>query len=401
MMLWQPSGGSEMTKSRVPHPDLFPLLEAHGISLELFWKRGPAGPEIRAKRRAIVTELHGRGLTHPQIAEISGLATPARFSDLVGTSRARENQRRVGRTIGRKNLEKGQQPSPRISPEKHAEEATTYGFLADRQMLGVLCKHGHEVANTGRSLRWKKAKGYPGDCVQCRAKDRKQRYAATSEDSKAGARAWYLANRERAHLAQKKYYEGHRGKILEYQIRYRKENQEKVRASKADHYQRNALRLKAKQRARYYGNHAKELARRAMWRLQNPEKLRAHQKAWSTSERGKEATRRVQTRRRLRIHGSLGQVSLEHKRNLLIKCCGKCPACSKTFVSPRARCGASPSWDHMLPLVRGGLDDDSNLIPLCRSCNSRKGRKTLEEWLGIAKGLLLRLKLGEDLHVSL
>lgn len=45
-------------------------------------------------------------------------------------------------------------------------------------------------------------------------------------------------------------------------------------------------------------------------------------------------------------------------------------------------CGATEDLavDHKLPRSRGGADDDENLWVLCRSCNSSKGTKTVEEW---------------------
>lgn len=37
--------------------------------------------------------------------------------------------------------------------------------------------------------------------------------------------------------------------------------------------------------------------------------------------------------------------------------------------------------DHVVPLVRGGMHAIDNLVITCSPCNTRKGRKTLDEWL--------------------
>ena len=48
-------------------------------------------------------------------------------------------------------------------------------------------------------------------------------------------------------------------------------------------------------------------------------------------------------------------------------------------------CGAQDdlTCDHIIPLARGGTNDNENLATACRSCNSSKGKKTLKEWAGI------------------
>jgi len=38
--------------------------------------------------------------------------------------------------------------------------------------------------------------------------------------------------------------------------------------------------------------------------------------------------------------------------------------------------------DHKTPHSRGGSDDGTNIVPACRSCNSRKGARTAEEYMG-------------------
>lgn len=41
----------------------------------------------------------------------------------------------------------------------------------------------------------------------------------------------------------------------------------------------------------------------------------------------------------------------------------------------------SRSIDHMIPISKAGKNDCDNMIPCCRSCNSSKNNKLLEEWL--------------------
>jgi len=37
-------------------------------------------------------------------------------------------------------------------------------------------------------------------------------------------------------------------------------------------------------------------------------------------------------------------------------------------------------WDHVVPLVRGGVHSVGNLVPACAHCNLRKQRRTVMEW---------------------
>ena len=39
------------------------------------------------------------------------------------------------------------------------------------------------------------------------------------------------------------------------------------------------------------------------------------------------------------------------------------------------------SVEHILPISRGGTDDDSNLYPSHKKCNFEKGSMTLSEWV--------------------
>ncbi len=45
-------------------------------------------------------------------------------------------------------------------------------------------------------------------------------------------------------------------------------------------------------------------------------------------------------------------------------------------------CGSKKveTFDHVQPLSRGGSNHPSNMVPVCRRCNTSKGSKTLEEF---------------------
>lgn len=68
----------------------------------------------------------------------------------------------------------------------------------------------------------------------------------------------------------------------------------------------------------------------------------------------------------------------------------RCPACHREWARvkrathrymtpPLGRCGECGSgedltWDHRVPVSRGGTSARANLAVLCRRCNGRKGR---------------------------
>lgn len=63
----------------------------------------------------------------------------------------------------------------------------------------------------------------------------------------------------------------------------------------------------------------------------------------------------------------------KHLDEVLARCGAKCWYCGCV--------GVSFTLDHVMPRSRGGSSDPANLVPACRSCNSRKGARTPEEWL--------------------
>lgn len=71
---------------------------------------------------------------------------------------------------------------------------------------------------------------------------------------------------------------------------------------------------------------------------------------------------------------------------VLAKTSGRCVYCGTSLVLVD---GQPNSYrpDHVLPVARGGGDDVANLIPSCRSCNGKKGAKTIANiWMNTDDG---------------
>ena len=67
------------------------------------------------------------------------------------------------------------------------------------------------------------------------------------------------------------------------------------------------------------------------------------------------------------------QKKLTTKRIILKKTGGLCAKCGKPLTLEKT------TIDHLIPKYRGGTDELSNLIPMCKHCNKQKGSRIVEE----------------------
>lgn len=104
-----------------------------------------------------------------------------------------------------------------------------------------------------------------------------------------------------------------------------------------------------------------------VWKQRNPEKEREYARAHYLTEKGREAIRRAQLRRK-NIAGFHSEKAWTELKIALFYACVMC-----LRQEPEVKL----TKDHIVPISAGGTDYIENIQPLCRSCNSRKGAKIM------------------------
>lgn len=232
------------------------------------------------------------------------------------------------------------------------------------------------------SLRPTLAKGM---CKSCYRRHRRQlnpereraaarrRRAARREQYRAAARRRHAIDPQRRRNRDRQRYANDKRAVLKRNRQWRHQHIHQVRARDRERSRRRYDRAKAreyrqhwlKRHPDYFRNysrtHSKEVCERvAQWRKRNPETMREYGRAW-------------QQRRRARRLCALGLFSASDWKTLLKRHGHKCYYCGvESFRLTQ---------DHKVPLSRGGAHSALNIVPACRSCNSKKGTRSAEEFV--------------------
>ena len=209
--------------------------------------------------------------------------------------------------------------------------------------------------------------GYRPDCKPCILYRQRQRYNEKRDEILRDRQEYYQRNRRRII-----------DRNSEYQRKYIDERRE---------YHRNYYWRNLEQRRRYQkelrNSHLEEYRNRAREHYHNNEDyrefLRAYQREWRKDNRDK--VRAAWHRRRAK-HRAAGRSFTAEQWSLLKEyynhtclCCGRQEP--KIKLTP----------DHVIPLGAPGTGAIANIQPLCLSCNSAKGAKTIDyrpDWDGEA-----------------
>ena len=99
------------------------------------------------------------------------------------------------------------------------------------------------------------------------------------------------------------------------------------------------------------------------WRLDHIEQANA------------DSAMRQRKRRATKVGNGVYLVTERDFRRCLSRYGNACAYCHQAFTSDR-----KIEWDHVIPIVRGGVHAIGNLVPACLTCNRGKSVRLVREW---------------------
>jgi 5-methylcytosine-specific restriction endonuclease McrA len=140
-------------------------------------------------------------------------------------------------------------------------------------------------------------------------------------------------------------------------------------------------------RDRYKVNPEPKKAASTAWIRANPERHNENTKSWASRnrhktkaqiaawlERNPDWSRVKQQRRKARLLGNGGELSLADWESIKAYYDHTCLGCGKEEPE------TDLTIDHVIPLFMGGRNDAGNIQPLCRVCNSKKGHRNTTDF---------------------
>ena len=164
--------------------------------------------------------------------------------------------------------------------------------------------------------------------------------------------------------------EDNREKIAEHHRQYNQANKEKIAEQQRQYYLDNKEVILERIR-RYQQEHGEEIAIYAQqYHLEHKEERAEYNRLYA--EAHPEVFLNAGRKRRAAKLGANGNFTDEEFQLLCEAFKNRCIYCHLELPL---------TADHMIPLSRGGSDNIDNIVPACKSCNSRKYTKTYDEFI--------------------
>ena len=184
------------------------------------------------------------------------------------------------------------------------------------------------------------------DCGTTFADERKRKYCSNACMGRFNSRKWAAGNRDYKRA---------------YNSQYRDLYPDKVAAQSRAAYQKRADYYRERNSIWYFANRESALDTARAYVSANPESVRL-------------AKSRYKHKRRALEGAATFIVSGAELRRGFARS-PQCAYCNAPFAEFR-----EATWDHVIPVTKGGSFGIGNLVPCCGSCNSSKGNKTVMEW---------------------
>jgi 5-methylcytosine-specific restriction endonuclease McrA len=203
------------------------------------------------------------------------------------------------------------------------------------------------------------------------------------EYKKKKDKEYAIKNKEKIANYKKEYYLKNKKRILErnkeYQKKYRIENKEKLLKWNREY---------SKQYAKDNPEKVKNCTKK--WKLDNKKHIREYakqyNKMWNQTEKGQTKIQRDSAKRRAREREMINTLTSEEWLQILEDYDYRCAYCVCEFDEDNL-----PTRDHVIPISKGGHNIKENVVPACKSCNSKKRDKIIEE----LKPKKVKLKTGK------
>jgi 5-methylcytosine-specific restriction endonuclease McrA len=188
--------------------------------------------------------------------------------------------------------------------------------------------------------------------------------ARKGKDRREQYKAYHAKHRDERNAQSKEYREEHRDERLEYKRKYRESHRDEILEYARKYREKNRDRIKKFRDE----NREKVNAGQRRFRLLNPDKARSSSKRWHTENQHKfREYARAHRDRKINAPGS--GISAYQEREIFEQYNYRCAYCGKICKNIEI--------DHIVALANGGADDIENATVSCRSCNARKGNRSL------------------------
>jgi len=187
------------------------------------------------------------------------------------------------------------------------------------------------------------------------------------EKLKTSSAKHYIANAEKINAKSKAYYAENTEKLKAGMKAWHKANPEKAKARRTAWKAANPEKVKENNAKRYAANPARHNAVCAAWQAANPEKVKENNVKWRAAN--PEAVRIYVQNYQARKRDNGGRLSNGLADKLFKLQRGKCACGCKQPL------GDDYHLDHIIPLLLGGPNTDSNIQLLRAKCNLQKSAK--------------------------